>query len=387
LRTINATIKEIRHYDPRFRPKTLPLYTLDQIASGEALRKSCFLLEVPSGTYAVSKWTGPKRSRTYPYQHVYDTIARKPRVAIIPYYKDEGTDGNSDYLQWDTVSLMSLLNVYVILSYHSSAQPNRRNPNKRRITGHALDTAYIRQRLEELALYHSDPIHWNMKELNENLLTVMQRTLLHHEQIEAATGVRLHGRDGLIQRIDSVESYRQDSRARALLAQGREQTTIQPGERIENALKASINITNFFNGEYHLTVDEVVPLDQTLFLIEKKHSSKQALPATGDIKDGLLKLILYANLDSAEFDAQVYTPRAVLGLTSDIIQGWCHNRMNSEEQAAFFAMNPSFNAARVKTIHELFEEANANRLFAYFSNSELDADKQTQLLSDLLTRQ
>lgn len=385
--TINAIIKEIRHYNPLFRLKTLPVYSLDSIFSGEALKRSSFLLELSSGTYAVSKWTGPKRSRTYPYQYVYDTIARKPRVAIIPYYKDEGADGNPDYLQWDTVSLMSLLNVYVILGYHTSAVPNRRNASKQRITGHTLDTAYIRQRFEELALYHSDPIHWNMKELNENLLTVMQRTLLYHEKIEQLTGVRLHSRSGLSRRIANLASYRQDSRARALLAQEREHATLQPGERIESGLKASINITNFFNGEYHLTVDEVVPIDQTLFLIEKKHSGSKALPATGDIKDGLLKLMLYTNLESAEVDAQVFLPRAVLGLTSDVIQGWCHNRMNVDELAAFFAMNPLLRATSIRTIRELFEEANTNYLIAYFSNSTLDAAWQTTLLRDLLTRQ
>lgn len=65
--TINAIIKEVRHYNPRFRLKALPPYTLNAISSGEALKKSSFLLDVASGTYAVSKWTGPKRTRTYPY--------------------------------------------------------------------------------------------------------------------------------------------------------------------------------------------------------------------------------------------------------------------------------------------------------------------------------
>jgi hypothetical protein len=281
---------------------------------------------------------------------------------------------------------MSLLNVYVILSYHVSAQPNRRNPNKQRITGHTLDALYIRQRFEELTLYHSDPIHWNMKELNENLLSVMERTLHYHEQIEYATGIHLHSRDGLIKRITSIANYQRESRARALMEQEREQATEQPGERIESGLKASINITNFYNGEYHLTVDEVVGLDTTLFLIEKKHSKNLKLPSTGDIKDGLLKLMLYANLESAEFNGQVYAPRAVLGLTSEAVQGWCHNLMTPDEQVGFFAQNPSLNATHIKTIHELFEEANGNRLLAYFSNSQLESGWQDAFLKDILSR-
>jgi hypothetical protein len=385
-RHINATITQIDSYQPQFRLKKLPIFHLDDIRSGIALKKSSFILQMPSGNYAVSKWTGPKRSRTYPYQHVYDTIAYKPRVAIIPYFKDEGADGNPDYLQWDTVSLMSLLNVYVILGYFVGASPNIRNPSKRRITGHQLDADYVSTRFEELSRYHSDPIHWNMRELNDILPTVMQRALENYQRIETLTGVPLHSLDGLRKRIETIAHYQRDSRARALLAQSREVATLQPHERIASGLKASIHITNFFNGEYNLTVDEVIPMGDTLFLIEKKHS-KKALPSPADMKDGILKLILYSSLDNAKFAGRNFKPSAILGLTSETIVNWCHSLQSEAEMDDFFRKNPQLTTANKVKIVDLFTEARMNRFVAYVCNAVMEDINQTNLLQDILQHQ
>ena len=57
--------------------------------------------------YAVSKWTGPKRTRTYQFASVYDTLSAcgGKTITIIPIVKDEGADSqNMDYLQWDTAN-------------------------------------------------------------------------------------------------------------------------------------------------------------------------------------------------------------------------------------------------------------------------------------------
>lgn len=59
---------------------------------------------------AASWWLSPKRTRSYPYARIYDTLNfQGKRVTFIPILKDESRDGNRDFLQWDTVSLMSLL--------------------------------------------------------------------------------------------------------------------------------------------------------------------------------------------------------------------------------------------------------------------------------------
>lgn len=72
--------------------------------------------------FAISKWVSPKRTRSYPYERVYDTLSLSKKITVIPIVKDEGINGDRDYIQWDTISLMSLLDVYVIPAYYTSAE-------------------------------------------------------------------------------------------------------------------------------------------------------------------------------------------------------------------------------------------------------------------------
>src|SRR3990170_6939904 len=80
---------------------------------------------------AISWWVSAKRTRSYPYARVYDTLGfAGKKITIIPVVKDEGKEGDRDFLQWDTVSLMSLLGVYVIIAYYSEATQSSRYDKK-----------------------------------------------------------------------------------------------------------------------------------------------------------------------------------------------------------------------------------------------------------------
>ena len=64
---------------------------------GKALsERGNFVLEVDKeNKLAVSWWVSPKRTRSYPYSRVYDTLAFAGRkITIIPIIKDEGKDGD-----------------------------------------------------------------------------------------------------------------------------------------------------------------------------------------------------------------------------------------------------------------------------------------------------
>ena len=56
----------------------------------------------------------PKRTRSYPYERVYNSLRISKKITVIPVIKDEGAKGDRDFLQWDTISLMSLLDVFVL---------------------------------------------------------------------------------------------------------------------------------------------------------------------------------------------------------------------------------------------------------------------------------
>ena len=37
--------------------------------------------------FAISKWVSPKRTRSYPYERVYDTLATAKKITVIPIIK------------------------------------------------------------------------------------------------------------------------------------------------------------------------------------------------------------------------------------------------------------------------------------------------------------
>jgi hypothetical protein len=235
---------------------------------------------------AVSKWVSPKRTRSYPYERVHNTLTISKKITVIPIIKDEGADGDRDFLQWDTVSLMSLLDVFVIFAYYDKAVKNSKYDNK--ITDFHFDNKYVISKIKEIEQYHSSALHWNLNELKNKLHEIIEKTKECYERIEKQTGVSLHnfsGLDNFNTKIGkSVEQFMQFSREKAQKAQEREIVTTQPKESLSTLTKAKITITNYLGGQYFFTVDEVEIKNDTVFLIEGKHSKNALLPSVGDIK-------------------------------------------------------------------------------------------------------
>jgi len=323
--------------------------------------------------YAVSKWTGPKRTRTYPFASVYDTLAAcgGKTITTIPIVKDEGADSqNMDYLQWDTVQLMSLLNVYVILVYYTDAQKNRRDTQKpNRITKQQLDSDFVKAQIKELANYHSSALHWNLNQLSpEKLDSLMEKVILSYRAISKKTGVNLHNEAGLEtfrQRITtSREGFLAFSRLKSAQAQKREIGTTQSKEALSTGIKTPIEIENYLGGKYFLTVDDVIIRNNKYELIESKHSQKAILPGENDIKDGLIKMMLFSNIDELYEKTDVNSKVLVnfipvLRLTSEKLCGKITTNMNESEIKTFFQRN-CFKKNKEEFVNTFFKEARAN---------------------------
>ncbi len=305
-------------------------------------------------SFALCWWRSPKRSRSYPYARVYDTLFKgtTKSVAVIPLVKDEGIGGDRDYLQWDTVSLMSLLNVYVIPAYYCKA----RRKSNRKIEDQKFDTDHVRRKLEELRNYQASALHWNIKELSkENLSNLIDRVLECYKKIAIQTGVELHSETGLLKFKAKIEEGIQEfisfSRDKAKDAQRRERTTIQPKEQIILGMKASITIKNYLGGLYFLTVDGVEWDKDIIYLIESKHSSKSIVPKEGDIKDGLIKMILLTNISRLYLNGKQVKFKPVLKLTSDRL---------SKNQANVNSLLPKLRKRARNFFEKLIEEARLN---------------------------
>jgi len=279
-----------------------------------------FILDFQRNTQvALSWWVSPKRTRSYPYARVYDSLAFIGKKAtVIPIMKDEGKEGDRDFLQWDTISLMSLLGIYVIISYYKYAEKSSRYKNK--ITNQKFDLKQIEKKLSELLVYQSDALHWNLDQINE-LVYTETNALRSYKEISNNLNVKMHSEKSVKKRILKIignkENFMDLSRELAKKAQNRESVTNQPKEMVKG-LKAKLTIKNYLGGAYFFTCDEVEIKNDYIFLIECKHSSQNSIPSLEDIKDGLLKMILFTNLQKVEIDKQQYNSIAVLKLTSNV---------------------------------------------------------------------
>ena len=314
LMDISAKITGIK-YTP-FLCRKLHTFNLEDF--DEALSKEAtFTLKIDEHEIAVSWWVSAKRTRSYPYARVYDSLSSSgKKVTIIPIFKDEGANGDRDFLQWDTVSLMSLLGVFVIIGYYKDASLNPRYPDK--ITNQRYDTEHILNEIEKLLSYQSDALHWNLSQL-EKVGELGEKALGSYIQISKKLGVRMHSLDSARKRIKKLsegkEAFLSLSRELAKKAQKRESVTRQPKEKLRGA-KAMITITNYLGGKYFFTADEVEKHEENLHLIEGKHTKSKSLPSLGDIKDGLLRMILLTNLEDVKIEEKQFNPVPVLKLTT-----------------------------------------------------------------------
>lgn len=291
--------------------------------------ESAFLLHINGNPIAMSKWVSPKRTRSYPYARVYNTLNHcGKKVTVIPFVKEEGADGDRDFLQWDTISLMSLLGVYVIIAYYSSAVKNMRYANK--ITEQKFDAPFIRNEIGKLLSYQSDALHWNIDQIT-HIAIPANLAKYHYEKMEMDNQVKMHPLSGIDKRIKAIlqgkDEFMNLSRASAQAAQIREVHTIQPKENVTDGIKVPINISNYLGGMYHLTCDEAKIDGNTLHLIEAKHTRSGILPSADDIKDGLVKMILFSNLKQVLVNGIPLQPMPILKLTNGTTQ-YCESALS-----------------------------------------------------------
>ncbi|PIS39311.1 MAG: hypothetical protein COT33_02615 [Candidatus Nealsonbacteria bacterium CG08_land_8_20_14_0_20_38_20] len=341
---LSAKIKGIR-YKPLLCRE---LEVFDYKDLEEAISCASFILKInEENQIAISRWVSAKRTRSYPYARVYDTLGFSgKKITIIPIVKDEGKKGDRDFLQWDTVSLMSLLGVYVIIAYYVDAEPSKKEKYKTsKITEQRFDIPYIKQEIKKLLSYQSDALHWNLSQI-EKVGEIGKKALRFYDRISKKLKIEMHSRQSAEKRITELlkgkNEFMKLSRMLAEKAQKRERLTIQPKENLLGK-KAIITIQNYLGGYYYFTSDEAEVKGNNVFLIEGKHSKNNSLPSLEDIKDGLLKMILFTNLEDVKIGSKNYNSVAVLKLTIE-------NRINTR----------NLNDSQKRNLKLLYREAKQN---------------------------
>ncbi len=332
--------------------------------------QGAFLFEKDKQKIAVSRWISPKRTRSYPYERVYDTLAHSgKKVAIIPVVKDEGLGGDRDFIQWDTISLLSLLDVYVVPAFYADAEKNPKRNDK--ITSQKFDNEFIKEKLNEIVNFKGNSREWNELE-SKNLEEIFTKAKLAYRKISRKTETYLHDEatlDELIKYAATPQRFIGYSRRKSRNAQMREFLTIQPNEALSTLSKGKITITNALFGTYYFTVDETLMTPKTLSLIEAKHSSRAKIPSKNDIKDGLIKMMLYTNLQNVKFGKKAVNYKVIIRLTSSKIEGSINSDASVEDLQNFVTKN-LLNLKQKQFIEILFEEARANNFTIILEKGE-----------------
>ncbi len=313
---ITAKIIKGINYSPLLCRK-LSSYKFSELEKALSKDATFFLDIDKQNKIAVSWWVSAKRTRSYPYARVYDSYGFSgKKLTIIPIVKDEGYGGDRDFLQWDTISLMSLLKIYVVIAYYKTASKSSRYESK--ITNQRFDMPFIKDQIKELLKYQDDALHWNLDQISK-IQKIGNNAIKSYEALSKKLGVKMHSKEKAERRIHELmkdkEMFLKTSRALAVMAQSRERSVTHKAESVDGS-KSSLTISNYLGGNYYFTSDEARLRKGRLFLVEAKNTKENRLPNREDIKDGLIRMILFTNLEKVSIKSKVYPITPLLKLTS-----------------------------------------------------------------------
>jgi len=257
-----------------------------------------------------SKWVSPKRTRTYPFERIYNTYNLSKSLTVIPVIKDEGKDGDMDKIQFSTVSWMNLLNIYIVIAYYEKAEKNfsPAQQNRQKLTHQRMNNLLARQQIEKILHYKQSALHWNKNLFEEHFAEIFKKAMKSYEMISQETGVEIHDQTCLYTYLEKVtedfEQFKNISLKSSESASKREIQTIHKAEYLNHGTKAKFVIENYLGGIYYLTADEIVVEEGVYVIQESKNTTTGFLPSLSDIRDGLFKLILYSNLSTLELQGK-----------------------------------------------------------------------------------
>ena len=354
-------------YKPCLNREKLVEYNIAQFDVNTAKAYGLINLGTPGNTLAFSKWVSPKRTRTYPFQRIYNTLGlNSKQVTIIPIIKDEGGGTqNNDRINAITFSWMNLMNIYIVLAWYEDAE--RKTGTTDRITNQILNAESVREKLLEISRYQASALHWNTNHFENDFEQIYLNAVESYEKISRIEDVKMHKAQDHLDVLDkfkignqfSVESFKKETLPRSHAAMLRESVTAHDLESLSEGDKGIFSILNNLGGEYHLTADEIYWESDRLVIQESKNTTTKKLPSMSDIKDGLFKLILFVNMEQVSVDDKSDVEFVTkLKLTGDLAGSLF--LPNAMEQVLNFCRENRLTVADQRTIVLLDQEASEN---------------------------
>ena len=314
----------------------------------------------------ISKWISPKRTRSFPFARLYSTYHLPKRITVIPVIKDEGAGGDNDRINFITFSWMNLANIYVIFAHYNDAARHRNRDDK--ITAQKFDADYINEKIAEILRYQQTALHWNIMHFERDFEQVYRQAIDAYQRIGNALDVPMHRINNHVKTLESfvmdnkvsLDGFKQATLPKSLDAARRETVTTHELEYLTEETKSLFSITNWLGGEYHLTADEILrDEDGTIIIREAKNASRAKLPSLNDIKDGLFKLILFANMHELYLEGVPIPFRTELRLTGNLREDL--TLPASDEAITHFSQVNRLTKNELKRLTALNGEAIANQ--------------------------
>jgi len=314
---INGKVTDSR-YISKWK-QNLREYSLDE-AQGTDSKKNVFLYKYKNEIVAISVWTSPKRTKTNPLPRVYTTLSHNGiKITIIPVLKEEGESGEQNKLHPNTIYWMSTLGVYVVIGYYNDAilgkigkqstNAKKGKPSKegkRKFSSQLLELESIKKQIHQIIKEKPDIIKWNNEQVKK-IPELLEKTIQRYRELGKKLGVPLKTKalknleENAKKWKKNPETLFSDMKKLELDAQNRETRTNHKHESIptEYGGKAKFTIECGKSEMLYLTADavDVNKNKKIITITEAKNTTKDDFPNKENIKDDLMKLVLFKKTD------------------------------------------------------------------------------------------
>ena len=330
--TIEGAFGEVEH---DFRvTQDLPELDFDEaMSNNRKVFRSTFADEQ---TVAISVWTTPKRTKTYPLSRVYSTLNHDGiKITIIPVLTDYGENGERGKIQPNTTYWMTALGVYVILGVFvdaergevgalaANANPNTesREGSPKFAQGQKFDLEPIQEQIETILRDNPDVNTWNQRQVLA-IPTLLLQGIENYERLSDELDVPINSFERLRSQVErwsgDEERFLRDHERNSISAQNRETRSDHILEEVPGQ-KGKVNIDFGNNRKLYLTSDSMELNEETkmVTLLEGKNSSNGKFPSWGDMTEVFIKFMI-VGASNFTYNEESYEKRLVCYLTGAV---------------------------------------------------------------------
>ena len=265
---------------------------------------------------AISVWTTPKRTKTYPLARVYNTLSHSEgKITIIPVLVDYGKEGERGKIQPTTVDLMTSVGVYIVLGVFIDAKKGKvgtlaKNANPKTKSregrlkfgkGQKFDLRYIEKQIKKIITDKPDIKKWNDAQLR-TIPNLLANGIKNYKRLGKELGIPLSDFSRLEKNVEIwKDDFAQFLADHADLSKGAQESETQADHKLEFVPggKGTVNIHFGESRKLYLTADDM-KIDKgkgMVTFLEGKNASNGKFPGKNDIKEALFKLMIFKNSD------------------------------------------------------------------------------------------